>query len=318
MGPGTGETLVIGAGVSGLTTAVSLAEAGLAVRVYARDRPGQTTSAASGAIWDPHLVAHEEVPRWSRESLAVFRTLAGDDGTGVRSVPGMELVRTAVFPRDYVTELSDFRICQPHELPDGFVTGWAYTALIIDMPLYLDYLSQRLVNAGGRLDIGGSMSIGEIVAQAPVAVNCTGFGARDLIADADVAAVRGELVVVDNPGIERFLAEVSGSPELTYILPQGKHVILGGSAEVGRTDLTPDPEIAAGILARCIALEPKLRGARVIEHRVGLRPTRPQVRLEHVKVDGCHLIHNYGHGGAGVTLSWGCAQEVLSLVKELL
>jgi D-amino-acid oxidase len=318
MGRATGETLVIGAGVSGLTTAVSLAEAGLAVRVYARDPPAHTTSAASGAIWDPHLVAHEMVPRWGWESLAVFKTLAGDGGTGVRSVPGMELVRAAVGPRDYVTELSDFRMCQPDELPDGFATGWVYTALIIDMPVYLDYLSRRLVNAGGCLDIGGSMSIGEVVARAPVAVNCTGFGARDLMADADVVPVRGELVVVDNPGIERFLADISESPELTYILPQGEHVILGGSAEFGRTDLAPDPEIAEGILARCIALEPRLRGARVREHRVGLRPSRTQVRLERVKVNGCHLIHNYGHGGAGVTLSWGCAREVLSLIKELL
>jgi D-amino-acid oxidase len=318
MGRVTGETLIIGAGVSGLTTAVSMAEAGLAVRVYTRDPPRLTTSAASGAIWDPHLVAHDKVPRWSRDSLAVFKTLAGDGRTGVRSAPRMEIIRTGVGPPDYLAEQSDFRMCQSEELPDGFVTGWAYTALIIDMPVYLDYLTQRLVNAGGRLDVGESMSLGEIVARASFAVNCTGSGARELVADADVTPVRGELVVVDNPGIERFLAEISESPELTYILPQGEHVVLGGSADSGRTDLTPDPKIAEGILARCIALEPRLRGARVRGHRVGLRPSRPQVRLEHEKIEGCHLIHNYGHGGAGVTLSWGCAQDVLSLIKELL
>jgi D-amino-acid oxidase len=61
-----------------------------------------------------------------------------------------------------------------------------------------------------------------------------------------------------------------------------------------------------------------LREAGIIGHRVGLRPTRPQVRLEESTVDRTRLIHNYGHGGAGVTLSWGCAREVLALVLSAL
>ena len=51
----------------------------------------------------------------------------------------------------------------------------------------------------------------------------------------------------------------------------------------------------------------------MVGHRVGLRPVRPSVRLE---AEG-RVIHCYGHGGAGVTLSWGCADEVTQLVAEL-
>jgi D-amino-acid oxidase len=51
----------------------------------------------------------------------------------------------------------------------------------------------------------------------------------------------------------------------------------------------------------------------VVAHRVGLRPVRPEVRLEAVG----RVIHCYGHGGAGVTVSWGCAEEVLGLVEQL-
>jgi D-amino-acid oxidase len=58
---------------------------------------------------------------------------------------------------------------------------------------------------------------------------------------------------------------------------------------------------------------PALRQARVLRHKVGLRPVRPAVRLERVG----DVVHCYGHGGAGITLSWGCADEVLARVDEL-
>jgi D-amino-acid oxidase len=48
----------------------------------------------------------------------------------------------------------------------------------------------------------------------------------------------------------------------------------------------------------------------VLEHRKGVRPRRTGVRLELDVGPGPAIIHNYGHGGAGITLSWGCAEEV--------
>jgi D-amino-acid oxidase len=184
------------------------------------------------------------------------------------------------------------------------------------MRVYLQYLAGRLATAGGKLEMAPRMSsLGEVAEQAPITVNCTGSGARDLVPDPDVTPIRGQLAVVANPGLKTFLAEETGtSTELAYVLPQGEQVVLGGTAEPGCTDLTPDPKIGEAILARCAELEPKLRGARILHHRVGLRPSRPRVRVE---LDGASLIHNYGHGGAGVTLSWGCAQEVLSLVTAI-
>ena len=78
-------------------------------------------------------------------------------------------------------------------------------------------------------------------------------------------------------------------------------------------EVPPDPATAARILAACIAVRPELRAAKVLKHRVGLRPVRPTVRLEAEQADGVTIVHNYGHGGAGVTLSWGCAHDAAEL-----
>lgn len=69
-------------------------------------------------------------------------------------------------------------------------------------------------------------------------------------------------------------------------------------------------------MKRCAALVPQAAHARVLAHRVGLRPVRPTVRLE-LEHRARPVVHCYGHGGAGVTLSYGCAREVVQLVGSL-
>ena len=61
----------------------------------------------------------------------------------------------------------------------------------------------------------------------------------------------------------------------------------------------------------------RLADAKIFDVRVGLRPLRPTVRLEkEILRNGTPLIHNYGHVGAGYTLSWGCAFYMLKLVES--
>lgn len=56
---------------------------------------------------------------------------------------------------------------------------------------------------------------------------------------------------------------------------------------------------------------------RVTRTIVGLRPFRKLgPRLEAVKVGSKDVIHNYGHGGGGVSLSWGVAELAASLAKD--
>jgi D-amino-acid oxidase len=139
------------------------------------------------------------------------------------------------------------------------------------------------------------------------------------VPDPQVTPVRGQAVVVANPGISRFFVGFGPGGDLTYCFPHGDRVVLGGTEQPGDWSREPDLRLARQIIAACSAIEPALHGSAVLEHRVGLRPARPQVRLEAVQSpDGVTVVHNYGHGGAGVTLSWGCAREAAELVQAAL
>jgi len=234
-------------------------------------------------------------------------------------VNGSQVFRGSPAPPDWLAELGGYRPCGPAELPPGFRSGWRYAAPVAHMPTYLGYLQARFERAGGRLGVGTVASLTGAAREtgAQVVVNCSGAHARQLAGDAAVTPVRGQAVVAVNPGLTEFLIAPSDeSAELAYLFPHGEQVILGASEAAGEWDLEPVPAVADRILRDCAAIEPRLRGAQVLGHRVGLRPARPSVRLEaEGTAAGGRVVHCYGHGGAGVTLSWGCADEVAALVS---
>ena len=93
-------------------------------------------------------------------------------------------------------------------------------------------------------------------------------------------------------------------------------MILGGVAQTNDWSLDVRMKDREYILEKCIKLIPELKNAEIIEDMVGLRPGRSEVRLEKEILFGRPIIHNYGHGGSGVTLSWGCADDVVELANE--
>ncbi|MGW7418816.1 FAD-dependent oxidoreductase [Streptomyces sp. NPDC054813] len=315
------EVIVVGGGVVGLTTAVVLAESGRRVRVWARESGERTTSAVAGALWWPYRIEPERlVGDWALESLAVYQELAArPEETGVRLVEG-------VHDGLRLDELGPWAARVPG-LADT-AEGLSARLPLIDMPVHLGWLRERLGKAGGKVEERGVRALAEV--PAAVVVNCSGLGARSLVPDPAVRPVRGQLVVVENPGISTWYTSVDkaeGGPVggaeggseggvSAYFFPQPGGLLLGGTAEEDAWSLEPDPDIAAGIVARCAAVRPEIAGARVLGHRVGLRPYRDAVRLEReLRPDGRVLVHNYGHGGAGVTVAWGCAREAAGLVE---
>jgi D-amino-acid oxidase len=318
------DVLVIGAGVSGLTTGICLAEAGLSVTIRTAALPEQTTSVAAGAVWGLVRVGPpDRVLHWGRIGLEALSKLAAEPGTGVRMVSGKEVSRMPLELRYWTDLLPGLRLCEKSELPDGFAAGWHYTAPVATMPVYLGYLRARFERAGGSLEVSTAGSLAELAGTAPVVVNCSGAAARDLVPDPAVVPVRGQVVLAANPGIEEFfISRDEEPPWIVYMFPHGDTILLGGTNEEGNWDEDPSSEIAERIVAGCAAIEPRLRGTAILGHRVGLRPCRPEVRLESEPLGSAFpsspprgvLWHNYGHGGAGVSLSWGCAAEITAAI----
>lgn len=303
-GPGRPEVLVLGGGVIGLTTAVLLAEAGRRVRVWAREPAGRTVSAVAGGLcWPYRLEPADLAADWATDSLRVFAGLAADPGrTGVRMVTGT--MGWDAWPSPGWAEA-----VAAARVPGGVR---ARTPLI-DMPVYLRYLRERLAAAGGRWERRAAASLAEAGRAAPAVVNCTGLAARELAADPKVFPVQGQLVIVANPGLDEWYVRAEpGTAESTYLLPQPYGLVLGGTARTGAEDLTPDPAVAEAIVRRCAEVDPRVADARVLGHRVGLRPARSAVRLETETLPGgARCLHHYGHGGAGVTVSWASAARAL-------
>jgi D-amino-acid oxidase len=309
------DAVVVGAGVIGLTTAISLAEAGLRTRVVTAEAPSATTSVSAGAIWGPvRCGPAERCYPWARTGLEVLSALADQPAAGVHLVRGREVCATVTSPPPWTDMLEEMRVLGPGDLPDGFVSGWEYTAPAVNMPVYLEYLLHRYTCLGGTVLARTATSL-ELVG-APVVVNCTGIGARPLVPDESLVPVRGQVVVVENPGIAEFYIDHGdGGSEYVYLFPHGDVAVLGGTAHEGADDLAPRADVTARILRDITAVFPSLRGARVVAERVGLRPVRPEVRLEAEELPGGRVLwHNYGHGGAGVTLAWGCAAELTAAV----
>ncbi|WP_406423369.1 FAD-dependent oxidoreductase [Streptomyces sp. NBC_00842] len=305
------DVIVVGGGISGLTTALVLAERSHRVRVWSREPAAATTSAVAGALWWPYRIEPEElVGDWSLTSLRRYEELAGrPDETGVRLVSGLHGGERLAALGSWAGQLKHVS-----EVAEGLRVRLP----LIDMPAHLRWLERQLAAAGGVVERRTVTSFDEAAAEASTVVNCTGLGARELVPDAGVRPVRGQLVLVENPGIEEWFTEADPASDATaYFFPQPGRLVLGGTAEVDDWSTVPDPRTAEEIVARCARIRPEIAGARVIGHLVGLRPARDTgVRIGAEPLPGGgRLVHNYGHGGAGVTVALGCARAAADLLS---
>lgn len=311
--------VVVGCGVAGLSCAVLLAEAGHAVEIWAAALPPRTTSNVAAAFWYPYQAfPRERALRWAAVSYQRFATLTADPQAGVRMRRLLDLYREPVARPWWADAVPDHTRLAPHERPAGFAEAFAFASPVVDTRHYLPWLVQRLHAAGGTIVERRLLSLDDALARAPVVVNCSGLGARTLASDPEVYPIRGQLVHVVAPAVDDILLDEHGPEGLAYAVPRGDHCVLGGTADAHDDDTAPRPADTAGIVERCARIDPRLRDAPRLCEVVGLRPGRSSVRVEAEPRGSGLVVHDYGHGGAGVTLSWGCAEEAVGLVTAAL
>lgn len=284
---------VAGAGIIGLSCAYRLAGAGHDVSVVAAAGPAESTSAtAGGVLYPPVRRPDKRIARWTAETLAVLRA---QEAPGVRFRRGRVLLAPGEPEPQWLRAMID-----PVRDRDQLL----FTTALVDTPVYLEWLLAQVVALGVRVE---HRSLTSLAGLGPV-VNAAGLGAGPLAGDGSMVPIGGQVVHLADPGLPEFVVDETG-PGVTYVIPHGGHVVCGGTEEPGRGDTLPNPGVTADIVRRCRELVPALEGAEVLRSAVGLRPFRPVVRLERTG----EVVHCYGHGGAGITLAWGCAADVAKL-----
>jgi D-amino-acid oxidase len=306
---------VIGAGVSGLTSGVVLAENGYDVTLFASEVMA-TTSAVAGAIWYPyHIKPKEKVERWGRSSYDEFVVLARDRTSGV------ELIEMNVFSIEVKRRLPRWsvgmsrRYLPREEIPPAYRYGFAVTVPVMETPLYLPYLRRRFRKAEGRIRQKTIGDLRDLTPKFDAVVNCSGYGAKTLCNDQRLRPGRGIVVLTPNPGLDRALVYAEDPKALMYVIPRRNDCVLGGCDDEIESTIV-SPAMARAIHTRCRRIEKTLPA--MTSTVAGIRPLRSEVRLELERLDGTPIVHNYGHGGAGFTVSWGCAREVLAKVDRAL
>ncbi|HLV98922.1 MAG TPA: FAD-dependent oxidoreductase [Ktedonobacterales bacterium] len=327
------DILVIGCGVSGLTTGLLLQEAGHRVRIWAKTLPPYTTSNAAAAVWHPFKVhPPEKVAPWGAEAFRRFEKLLATPESGVIRSPVLEMrVERGADPA-WRGVVGNFRHATAAELLPGRVDGYVFEALVIDTNRYLEYLRGRFLAQGGQIAQRTVERLDGAFVESQVVVNCTGLGARELVGDRDIHPSRGKVVRIRQRDFHQVILDDDDRSSMAYIIPRIDDIVLGGTDEEDVTgehyrgeeyieSTTLDPE-AEAIVQRVARLTPRLAevtSADVLKVVTGWRPVRSQVRLEGERVTPERiLLHNYGHGGAGVTLSWGCAREVVEQLAAMI
>ena len=304
---------VVGAGISGLSSAYTLARHGHQVTVMAKDFYPSIVSNKAAAFWFPYNIRNDKrAIDWGIKSYTFFEEQSANEDTGISMIKIIKAVKVTsldetswldFMPKKSVKELPT------DQLPANYLKGYESIVPLIETQIFLPWLTAQVIQLGATIIEAEVNNLHLLSEKFDVVVNCTALGARDLCNDKTVIPIRGQVILLEPNVVDSIFID-NQSP--TYIVPRKDATIIGGTYEENIFEANTVEETLKEILRKAIVISPELAGKKVIGNWAGLRPYRPEVRLEK---EG-NIIHNYGHGGSGYTLSFGCAEEVNKMVLE--
>ncbi|XP_027198963.1 D-aspartate oxidase-like [Dermatophagoides pteronyssinus] len=324
------EICVIGAGVVGLSTALKILSTIPSVRVtiVADKFLDNTLSFGAGGFFRPEINIgrdRQSIEQWASDSYEYYSFLASNEPeSGNSFISGYQLSTYSAesMQNELVTKLTNsVQVMSDDErlklFPEKFKYGIKWTSIITDPRHYLPYMQRKIENLGGTFVERHIDSFDEL-SEYDVIVNCTGLQAAKLANDFRLIPVRGQAFKVVAPWIKHFYFA-----DGAYVLPGRDYVTVGGIKEFGSSNMAISQLDSFSIWKRCTEMVPSLQKAEIAFEWVGLRPHRQPVRVEHECYrlsDGTvrDIVHNYGHGAHGITLSWGTATEATDLIRDSL
>ena len=307
---------VVGAGVIGLSTAIVAQRRGHAVTLYADSPLLETTSAKAAASFKPHEVVMNDLAlTMLTQSWEHFDRLAQHNGlpSGVRLHTHWEASSSPVVHQPYLDVMKDLAVFEHPHVPGGYQSGRRYTTFFIDTPVYLPWLLREFMQSGGAfVHLQRRYEDLEELSTLPheIIFNCTGLGSRKLCNDSSLYPIKGQVAIVaPQPQMDWSI-----SADGFYVYPRSTDTVLGGTTE-HHVETTTNDWVALSLLVRANRrILPHLTDASIVRGIAGLRPYRTQtIRVEAETVRDRRIVHNYGHGGAGVSLSWGSAERALEV-----
>ncbi|MDQ3300969.1 MAG: FAD-binding oxidoreductase [Myxococcota bacterium] len=305
------QVTVVGAGVIGLTTALTLEEHGHEVRIVAGADSQHTTSAIAGAVWFPYRAGPPaRVAAWAARTRGWLEQLVAERDAGVDLVTGYEITNDEGLTPPRPWWAANIDVSRAPAPVTGALLAWQFSSVRVEPSLFLPWLARRVrARIDRRPVIDLAAEPGDFV------VNCTGLAARELANDDLLYPLLGQVVMTEPGAVDRTITVTDHRDPgaIFYMIPRREELVLGGCSIPWPPGAPPEvnPEITARILEQARSLGLAVGAVRNV--RAGLRPYRLEVQLLRDRANP-RIIHNYGHGGAGYTLCRGCAEDVVRLV----
>ncbi|XP_012537273.2 D-aspartate oxidase [Monomorium pharaonis] len=330
---------VVGAGIIGVTSAFAVKSAfpNYEVKIFADAFSPDTTGDGSAGLWTPYLLNDtpiEDIIRWAASTHKWFEQLWK---AGLSLEMGVSLVPVTRVTSDCENDITEpkwaklvygfqkisnerlQRLNEEHK--SNYKQGCHFITYTAEPALLLPWLMKKFVALGGKMERRNIKSLYQLAKEGyNLIINCSGLGARELVADKTMTPIRGQVFRVKAPWVMHcFLVD---DDACNYIIPNVHSAVIGGTHQEGDFDRSVREEDSKHIYDGCCCIMPSLKESEILRAWVGFRPGRPRVRLECECLRSpmgkeFKVIHNYGHGGSGVTLCWGCAMDVVEMIRNL-